>query len=357
MTLSTKACLDLTNCRSKQAIVDKVIEGVHLFDPTLTTCLATDFSATGVGFFLLQKTCKCTSRTPTCCHSGWRLCLGGSRFLHPAETRYAPIEGEALAVAYGLHQCRYFILGCEDLIVCTDHKPLLNVLNDRDLSTIQNRRLQNLKEKTLSYKFEIVHVPGRKHIGPDAASRYPVGEPTKLILPGEPVEADVQSESEVGIPPASELGAILLDTLESQDDTDEDCENFLDHFALSAITELNSASPTTKSYSNMITWADVRTATITDTTIQTVLQLLTTGFPDDARTLPASLRPYHPLSSNLYELDGVLMLSDRIVVPVSLRPAILRLLHAAHQGVDRMKARATATVYWPGITGQYTVAV
>ena len=39
---------------SKKAIVDKIIEGVHLFDPTLPTCLATDFFGVGIGFFFLQ---------------------------------------------------------------------------------------------------------------------------------------------------------------------------------------------------------------------------------------------------------------------------------------------------------------
>ena len=63
------------------------------------------------------------------------------------------IEGEALAVADALHQCRYFVLGCKDLTVVTDHKPLLNILNDWSLADIQNKRLQNLKEKTLSYQF------------------------------------------------------------------------------------------------------------------------------------------------------------------------------------------------------------
>ena len=80
------------------------------------------------------------------------------------------IEGEALAVADALHQCRYFVLGYKDLTVVMDHKPLLNILNDRSLADIQNKRLQNLKEKTLSYQFTIAHVPGRQHLGPDAAS-------------------------------------------------------------------------------------------------------------------------------------------------------------------------------------------
>ena len=53
--------------RSKEAIINKIIEGVHLFDPKLTTCLATDFSGTGIGYFLLQKACSCESKLPTCC--------------------------------------------------------------------------------------------------------------------------------------------------------------------------------------------------------------------------------------------------------------------------------------------------
>ena len=199
--------LDKLFTGSKEVIVSKIIEGVHLFDCTLPTCLATDFSSTGLGFFFLQKACTCQSVLPTCCPTGWRLCLVGSRFLHPAETRYAPIEGEALAVAYGFHQCRYFLLGCKQLIVATDHKPLLHVLNDRSLSDIQNRRLQNLKEKTLSYRFQIVHVPGRKHLGPDAASRFLVDHPKRLHLPGEPDETgfeDAPATTEVQVPAEQE---------------------------------------------------------------------------------------------------------------------------------------------------------
>ena len=47
-------------------------------------------------------------------------------------------------------------------------------LNDRSLADIENRRLLLLKEKTLEFQFEIVHVPGRLHVGPDTMSRNPV---------------------------------------------------------------------------------------------------------------------------------------------------------------------------------------
>ncbi|CAG2199923.1 unnamed protein product [Mytilus edulis] len=182
--------LDEVFHKSKEIIIQEMKEGVRLFYPSRMTCLATDWSVDGIGFFLMQKYCQCSNNTPTCCNDGWKLCLVGSRFTHPAESRYAAIEGETLAVVYALHQTRYYVLGCEDLLVATDHKPLLQILNDRSLTDIDNRRLLNLKEKTVWYRFTIIHVRGRKNLGPDAASRYPVGPPDRLNLPGEAPELD-----------------------------------------------------------------------------------------------------------------------------------------------------------------------
>ena len=53
------------------------------------------------------------------------------------EQRYVTIEGEALAVAWALEQTRYFTLGCEKLIVATDHKPLVGIFENKELSQIQ----------------------------------------------------------------------------------------------------------------------------------------------------------------------------------------------------------------------------
>ena len=81
----------------------------------------------------------------------------GSRFTHTAESRYTTVEGEALTA---LNKARYFVLGCRDLIVAVDHKPLLKLLDDRALDDIPNPRLRNLKEKTLNpqYSFLLLHV-------------------------------------------------------------------------------------------------------------------------------------------------------------------------------------------------------
>ena len=141
----------------------------------------------------------------------------GSRFIYDAETSYAPIEGEAVAAAYALHQCRYFLLGCKDLTVVTTHRPLFNIQNFRSLADIQNRRFQNLKEKTLSNQFMIAHVPGRQHLGQGAESRYPLGDPDKLVFPGEPPETDFKEAILT-----SNLRAIILASLCNVDSTEDD---------------------------------------------------------------------------------------------------------------------------------------
>ena len=97
--------------------------------------------------------------------------LAGGRFTIPAESRYSPTEGEALAVAVALESSRYYTLGCPRLFIATDHKPLLSILNDRALDTIVNPRLIRLKERTLSWQFELVYVPGTKQAAADALSR------------------------------------------------------------------------------------------------------------------------------------------------------------------------------------------
>ena len=145
------ADLDKLFEETKKLIIAEIKHGVQIFDKERPTLLATDWSKNGVGFYLSQKHCKCTfsKSKPFCCKSGWKVTLIGSRFTSATESRYSPIEGEALAVVDALKKCRYFVLGCPNLIVAVDHKPLLKVFGNRSLEDINNPRLVSLKEKTL----------------------------------------------------------------------------------------------------------------------------------------------------------------------------------------------------------------
>ena len=139
--------------QSKLTIIDEIHNGVKIFDKTNPTCLATDWLKHGIGYWLFQKHCSCPSNDLFCCKQGWKITVVGSRFTHDAKSRYAPIEGEALAVADALDKARHFVLGCKNLTIAVDHRPLLKIFGDRSLDHICNTRLRNLKEKTTSKWF------------------------------------------------------------------------------------------------------------------------------------------------------------------------------------------------------------
>ena len=59
---------------------------------------------------------------------------------------------------------------------------------------------------------------------------------------------------------------------------------------------------------------------------------------------------YWPYRHKMYSREGILLYDDREVVPTALRSKILDILHGSHQGTTAMGHRASASVFWPGIT-------
>ena len=328
--------LDQLFKESKSIILKEIENGVRIFDKTKPTCLATVWSKSGIGFWLFQKHCQCPDTIPLCCNDGWKTTLVGSRFTHDAESRYAPIEGEALPVADALDKARFFVLGCENLIIAVDHKPLLKVFGDRSLDNIPNTRLRNLKEKTLRYRFKMVHIPGIKHKAADALSRHPTGSPSppKFFLPDDIAPMyDSSPINEPSIQPCTPApdSTEVTNTLE--------LESNLKHAAICALDSLHA-----------ITWDRVKQSTNSDATMLTLLNIIEGGFPESKNDLPASLHEYYPFREHLYCIDGVVLYKDRIVVPFALRKDVLKILHSAHQGISLMTSRAASSIFWPGIT-------
>ena len=293
---------------SKEAIVAAIRQGVEIFDPKRRTCLRPDWSKQGIGYFLLQQHCNCPSGVPDCCPDGWKITLAGSRFLSPAEQRYAAIEGEALAVAWGLEQTRYFTQGCDDLIIVTDHKPLTKIFGDRTLDEITNTRLFRLKQRTLSWRFKITHLPGKSNHAADAASRHPSPSCSGFSSSQAPQSLSDDAESAV-------MAMIRRSTEEV----------------------------------GMISWSHIAQATAADASMSIILQQLEQGTTNLDSPNP-DLGGLRTILDSLYAEEGVLLYQDRVVIPPSLRQQVLKHLHAAHQGTSTMEQRARAIVYWPGMT-------
>ncbi|XP_053385871.1 uncharacterized protein LOC128550595 [Mercenaria mercenaria] len=294
---------------SKAVIINEIENDVRIFDPTKPTCLATDWSKNGIGFWLFQKHCDCAQTEPFCCADGWKITLVGSRFTSATESRYAPVEGEALAVADALEKARYLVLGCDNLVIAVDHKPLLKLFGDRSLENIPNARLRNLKEKTLRYKFKMLHVPGAKNRAPDAVSRNPTGDAEPMVLNDDVSSVSLNNESYLYL-----SAAYSIENLEC------------------------------------VTWDKVRTATSSDESVHQLVEIIETGVPATRTDFPSSLQDLFPFRDHLSTVDGVAIYKDRLVIPASLRQDILTSLHSAHQGVTSMTSRAEQSVFWQGIT-------
>ena len=152
------------------------------YDPTCPTSLRTDASNLhGLGFILMQKQED----------SSWRVVQCGSRFLTAAESRYAAIELELLGIVRAIKKCRLFLAGLPTFSIFTDHKPLIPILNSKQLDEIENPRLQRLRMKILEYTFVAAWVKGKDNEKPDALSRAPVSQP----MPGDELGEDQDATS------------------------------------------------------------------------------------------------------------------------------------------------------------------
>ena len=275
---------------SKDAIINKVKNGVRIFDPEKPTFLTTDWSKIGTGFSLIQKHCSCKTDNIGCCKDGWKLVFAGSKFNNVTEARYAPIEGECLAVARALFKTRYFTLGCKNLTIATDHKPLLKILGDRKLEDIHNPRLFSIKEKTLRYSFKIVYIPGKNNQVADAVSRYPVKNSQDDEL--------FNSSGMASLTPDEYIISTAINSLFS-------------------IDELKS-----------VTWEKVEEETLKDTKMKKLLDLIQEGAP--ATQWPLELMEYSRFKSDLSSIGAMVLYKNRIVVPSSLRKMIMDNIHSAH---------------------------
>ena len=306
---------------SKVELIDAIKNGVQIFDPTLKTCLTPDWSKKGIGYWLRQKYCNCDSDIPDCCSTGWKITLAGSRFLKDAEQRYAPVEGEALAIAWALHDTKYFTLGCDDLVITTDHRPLTKIFGDKSLDEFTSERLFNLRRRTSMWRFKVKHVPGKSIPASDTASRYPSSE------------NDSTAEDLATDPDLDFLAALRVEC---------DDDGFEDLIVASAKSNLDNV--------RAVTWERVKNETKADTHMVQLINFVKSGFPQKVADLPLPLQPYWPCKDKLYIVDDVLMYENRVLIPPTLRAEISDSLHSAHQGVTGMGNRARATVFWPGIS-------
>ncbi|XP_068210325.1 uncharacterized protein [Palaemon carinicauda] len=276
-----------------------------LFDPDLPVALRMDASRlNGIGYALLQDHGNGHLRKSN--HFQIRLLSGrvwwlnscfvrpvpptigdpslpvqcGSRFLADAETHYATIELEMLAVVWAMSKCKLCLAGLQHFTLMTDHQPLILILNSYTLDAIENSCLQCLKEKILPCNFTAMWRSGKLLCVPDALSRSPVRHPTQ--------EDEISgASSAVHLRTVIAMNAVTLSDKSSAQDADR---------ILQDLCNVARADP---SYTCL-------------------LNCVTSGLPRNRYDLHNSLLPYWKLRTNLYADGDLVLYGARAVVPAAL---------------------------------------
>lgn len=260
------------------------------FDPTKPLVVSADASSFGLGAALLQE------------RDGDLLPVAyASKSLNDTQQRYAQIEKELLAVTWACDHFSQYLLGGQPFIVQTDHKPLLPLINSRDLDNVP-LRCQRMLMRLLKFKVTAVYVPGPALVVADTLSRSPL-------------KASDHS------PAASELSSDI-DVLVASVALDYASEGFHER---------------------------AKQATADDPVLPRVAELILRGWPSRERDVPAELRQFYQVRTSLSAADGCLFFNTRLVIPAALQPEVLGHIHEGHQGVSKCRARARQAVWWPGM--------
>jgi transposase InsO family protein len=123
--------------------------------------IASDASNTGVGGVLYQPNPGSDNI------SADNIVAICSKKLSKSQQNYSPYKKELWGLVYALRQFHSYVWGRDDLIIYTDHKPLIYMFESENLS----QALQMWLDIIQDYTFSVRHRPGILNVIPDALSR------------------------------------------------------------------------------------------------------------------------------------------------------------------------------------------
>ena len=132
------------------------------YDHNRPTKLSSDASSYGLGAVILQEI-----------DGEFRPVEYASRTLTNAERHYAQIEKELLGVVWACERFSRYLVGLDKFIIETDHKPLIPIINVKDLDGTPIR-CQRLLIRLMRYNGVAQFSPGKTLVLADLLSRKPL---------------------------------------------------------------------------------------------------------------------------------------------------------------------------------------
>ena len=215
-----------------------------------------------------------------------------SHALTPAETRYAQIEKELLAIVYACEKFDVYVYGRTEVTIQSDHKPLECIFK-KPLNTAP-MRLQHMLLRLQRYNLRAVYTKGTEMFLADTLSQAYL--PVNMCDLRPSLE---EIDATLGLP-------VSADRLQQ-----------------------------------------IQHATLEDPVLPLLSDVIKAGWPNDKRSVPPAVLPHWDARDELV-IDGSLIFKGlRLVIPVCLRTELMALTHASHIGIEGCLRRARECLFWP----------
>ena len=98
--------------------------------------------------------------------------------------------------------------------------------------------------------------------------------------------------------------------------------------------------------------ADLREKTEQDESLQKLKHVIKVGWPDKKEEVPAEIGNYFHFKEELTIQDGIRFKGNRVIVPVALRPLMVKKVHSSHIGIEGCLRKARDVLFWPGMSAE-----
>lgn len=212
-----------------------------------------------------------------------------TKALSDSQSFLPQIEKEALAVRFACAKFHQYVFG-KSLTIETDHKPLETIF--KKPIYLAPPRLKRILFDVIPYSPTVVYKRGTEIPIPDMLSR-------DCNTPATSTEIDLEVLIVLPVSPSA--------LIEFQEATRDDPE------------------------------------------LKLLKTVVTEGWPEKISKVPVLIRKYFHFREEIFLHENVLLKSDRIIVPSSLRKKMLLLIHQGHLGATSCITRAKTALFWTGM--------